>query len=129
MSKKFIIDGTKISSYEDFCREFSTNVLSGKHQWNGNLDAFNDILRGGFGDMEANEPLTIIWKGSSTLKGSLGYTETIKILEERLLKCHLTNVPRVKEELRLAKNSEGPTIFDWLHKVISNHKHIALILD
>ncbi|TCM96591.1 RNAse (barnase) inhibitor barstar [Paenibacillus sp. BK033] len=95
MSKKFIIDGTKISSYEDFCREFSAIVLSGKHQWNGNLDAFNDILRGGFGDIEDNEPLTIIWKGSSTLKESLGYTETIKILEERLLKCHPTNVPRV----------------------------------
>jgi hypothetical protein len=40
MKKVFIIDGVN----------FSDIVLEGKYAWNGNLDAFNDILFGGFGN-------------------------------------------------------------------------------
>ncbi|RTE07022.1 barstar family protein [Paenibacillus whitsoniae] len=129
MSKTFIIDGSKISNFEDFCREFSDAVLSGKHKWNGNLDAFNDILRGGFGDIEDDGTFSIFLKNSSKLKESLGYTETVKLLEERLLRCHPSNVPLVAEELRQAKNGIGPTIFDWLQEIISDHEHITIILD
>ncbi|KRE57464.1 barstar family protein [Paenibacillus sp. Soil750] len=129
MSKTFIIDGSKISNFEDFCSEFSDVVLSGKHRWHGNLDAFNDILSGGFGEIEGDEALTIFLKNSSTLKESLGYTETVKLLEERLLRCHSSNVPRVAEELQKAKNGVGPTIFDWLQEIITDHEHITFILD
>ena len=93
MSKTFIIDGSNISNFEDFFKEFSDTVLSGKHEWHGNLDAFNDISSGGFGDMEGDEAFTILLKNSSILKVSLGYTETVKLLEERLLRCHSSNVP------------------------------------
>jgi RNAse (barnase) inhibitor barstar len=42
-----MIDGAAFHDYEGFGREFSNHLDS--DQWSGNLDAFNDILRGGFG--------------------------------------------------------------------------------
>ena len=49
MSKRvYVINGAKFSSFEEFVNYFSEVVLE-DWQWNGNLDAFNDILRGGFG--------------------------------------------------------------------------------
>jgi RNAse (barnase) inhibitor barstar len=128
MSRTFIIEGNKISNYEDFCTEFSDVVLSGKYQWHGNLDAFNDILWGGFGDIGYYEPFTMVWKHSNSSNQSLGYSETVKLLEERLQRCHPINVPRVAEELRQAKNGVGPTIFDWLEEIISDHEHVTLTL-
>jgi hypothetical protein len=40
-----IIDGDRLDDLDDFAREFS--ALLEDHTWHGNLDAFNDILRGG----------------------------------------------------------------------------------
>lgn len=45
-----VIDGANISDLDGFAREFS-RLLCG-HTWRGNLDAFNDLLRGGFGTPE-----------------------------------------------------------------------------
>ncbi|GIN88060.1 hypothetical protein J6TS2_44460 [Heyndrickxia sporothermodurans] len=34
MKKVFIIDGNNFFDFKGFCKEFSNQVLSGKHQWN-----------------------------------------------------------------------------------------------
>jgi hypothetical protein len=44
----YTIDGKAFSTIEEFAKYFSATVLR-DHTWRGNLDAFNDILRGGFG--------------------------------------------------------------------------------
>ena len=45
-----VIEGTAFDDFEGFQREFSRLLTD--YAWNGNLDAFNDILRGGFGTPE-----------------------------------------------------------------------------
>ncbi|BCY11767.1 hypothetical protein L3i22_068550 [Actinoplanes sp. L3-i22] len=42
--------GANFSDFDGFAREFSTLLCH--YAWHGNLDAFNDILRGGFGTPE-----------------------------------------------------------------------------
>jgi RNAse (barnase) inhibitor barstar len=93
-----------------------------------NLDAFNDVLYGGFGAFEYEEPIDIIWKHSNKSKSDLGYPETIKWLERKLKQCHPSNIPAVKEELLRANNSEGKTIFDIIIEIMKEHKHIDLTL-
>jgi hypothetical protein len=44
------IDGGNFSDFDGFAREFSTLLCH--HTWQGNSDAFNDILREGFGTPE-----------------------------------------------------------------------------
>ncbi|MCC6741170.1 MAG: barstar family protein [Planctomycetia bacterium] len=44
----FILDGTRFSTLDGFYDEVSRVLVPGA-KWGRNLDAFNDILRGGFG--------------------------------------------------------------------------------
>jgi len=120
MSKKktYTLDGIEFSSLEEFANHFS-NVVLPKWRWNGNLDAFNDILRGGFGTPERG--FVIRWKNSAVSKRKLGYPETTRQLEERLETCHPTNRERVAKDLEAAKRHEGATVFDWLVEIIEVH--------
>lgn len=59
MKKRFTINGDNFSDFEGFTWEFSEKVLSNKHIWKGNLDAFTDILCGGFGGMKRTMKLKL----------------------------------------------------------------------
>ena len=57
---EIIIDANQFSDLAGFAKHFSEVALMGQHRWNGNLDAFNDILRGGFGTPEGG--FTLVWR-------------------------------------------------------------------
>ena len=60
--KKFIINGKKFSDMTGFYNEVQL-VLTKKFMGFGkNLDAFDDILYGGFGKFDENEEIVLIWK-------------------------------------------------------------------
>lgn len=47
------VDGGAFEDYAGYCREVSEKVFfSYEEGWHGNLDAFSDLLRGGFGTPE-----------------------------------------------------------------------------
>jgi RNAse (barnase) inhibitor barstar len=130
MKKKvFIFDGNNFVTLTDFYYEVE-KILTKDLDWKigGNLDAFNDILRGGFGAFEYEEPIDIIWGHSDKSKSDLGYSETIKWLERKLKQCHPSNIPSIKEELIKANNRQGQTLFDIIIEIIKDHKHINLTL-
>lgn len=60
MTREVIIDASQFSDLAGFAQHFSEVALRGQHRWNGNLDAFNDILRGGFGTPEGG--FTLVWR-------------------------------------------------------------------
>ena len=84
-----------------------------------NLDAFNDILRGGFGAPE--EGFVLVWRNYALSGQRLGYMETVRQLRRRLERCHSSNIPIFERELAAAEKSEGPTVFDWLIELIHRH--------
>ncbi len=55
MTAEYVFDGAKITSLEAFYDEVS-NVLVPGASWGRNLNAFNDILRGGFGTPGGRAP-------------------------------------------------------------------------
>jgi hypothetical protein len=69
MKRRYVLDGSAFSSYEEFAPYFSALVLE-DWQWNGNLDAFNDILRGGFGTPE--DGFVLVWRDHCRSIESLG---------------------------------------------------------
>ena len=108
------IDGRRFSTLEDFYAEVSRVLIPGA-DWGHNLDAFNDILRtpeGGF---------TVRWLRHAVSKERLGYPETIRQLELRLVRCHASHRPQVTQELESARAGQGPTAFDWLVEIIRDH--------
>jgi len=97
MSKKIIIiNGNNFSSLEGFYTEID-NVLTEGFDWKTghNLDAFNDLLRGGFGVHEYDEPIKLIWK----------------------------HIEKSKKELNTLQN--GQPLFQILVEIIKDHEHIV----
>jgi len=111
------IDGLKFGSLDEFFLHFGERALS--EPWGKNLDAFNDVLRGGFGTPEGG--FTLQWKNHAVSRERLGYEQTVRELERKLQRCHPANQSAVKCELENAKNSRGPTAFDWLVEIIRIH--------
>lgn len=114
----YSIDGSRFSTLEEFAEHFSEQVLR-DHRWRGNLDAFNDILRGGFGTPE--EGFTLVWHNSLLSRERLGYKETVRQLEARLATCHPSSREAVSARLEQARQGKGPTVFDWLVEIIEDH--------
>ena len=119
MSKTvYEIDGRDFSTLEDFY-EVVSRVLIPCAAWGYNLDAFNDILRGGFGTPEGG--FILRWKNSALSRDRLGFAETVRQLKRRLTSCHPSNRQSVADELKLAQQGVGSTVFDWLIEIIQVH--------
>ena len=85
--KTFIPDGNNFTDMEGFYNEID-KLLTKNLQWKTghNLNAFNDLLRGGFGVHEYNEPITIRLINFDKSKEALG-DEMVLILLEIMLNC------------------------------------------
>ena len=115
---KYEIDGTRFSTLEEFFDEVSRVVIPDV-LWGHNLDAFNDILRGGFGTPE--EGFVLVWKQSDVSRKNLSFQETVRQLQLRLARCHPSNREFVARDLDSAIRNEGSTVFDWLVEIIRLH--------
>jgi RNAse (barnase) inhibitor barstar len=69
---EIIIDATQFSDLAGLANYLSEVALKGQHRWNGNLDAFNDILRGGFGTPDGG--FTIVWRNHQKSRQELAQT-------------------------------------------------------
>jgi len=114
----FEIDGADFDSLEGFYDVISETLIPNAN-WGRNLDAFNDILRGGFGTPD--EGFVLRWKNSSISQQRLGYAETVRQLQLRLNRCHPSNRQHVREQLTYAETQRGGTVFDWLVDIIQVH--------
>jgi RNAse (barnase) inhibitor barstar len=118
MATEYVIDGSRITSLETFYDEIGRVLIPG-YQWGRNLDAFDDVLSGGFGTPD--EGFTLKWSHSTASKEKLGYPETVRQLEIRLQRCHPSNQEDVRRKLSDAHAGVGATVFDWLVEIIRNH--------
>jgi RNAse (barnase) inhibitor barstar len=83
--KTFILDGNNFSNLEEFYSEVEKVLTKDFKGFGRNLDAFNDVLCGGFGSFEYEEPITIIWLNTNKSKKELGATfnTLIEIIKEQ----------------------------------------------
>src|SRR5947208_173006 len=94
IKKNYILDGSRFTTLIECAAEF-TQVLGLTLPWNGNLDAFNDFLHGGFGTPDNGFILT--WRHSEVSRQRLDYGETLHWLQERVHDCHPSNVAHFQE--------------------------------
>lgn len=79
--RTYEIDGTMFDTVDGFYEEVSRIVIPGA-SWGRGFDAFNDILRGGFGTPE--EGFVLRWRHHEVSRKRLGYEETVRQLEQRI---------------------------------------------
>jgi RNAse (barnase) inhibitor barstar len=112
------IDGTQFSTLEEFYAEISRVLIPGS-EWGRNLDAFNDILRGGFGTPEGG--FVLRWLNSELSRQRLGYPETARQLRMALQRYNTGNRVLIEHKLERAMRGEGPTVFDQLIEILLIH--------
>jgi RNAse (barnase) inhibitor barstar len=121
----FEIDGSRFDTLEGFYDEVSAELVSAP--WGRNLDAFNDILRGGFGTPDGGFALR--WTSSERSRVVLGFEATVRFLEDKLQRCHPTNVPSVAADLEAARRGEGQTLFEIVVEIIRSHDEDGVELE
>ncbi len=117
--KNIVIDGEKFSELEGFYTEID-RLLTKDLDWKTghSLDAFNDLLRGGFGVHEYGEELHIKWIHFAKSRQDLGYSATIAYYQNVLKKCHPTNRGHVEKLLQDARDGKGKTVLDMIIDII-----------
>ena len=125
--KTIIINGANFSSLDSFYDEVEKNFTQGLDWKIGrNLDAFNDVLRGGFGVYDSEDQIKLIWVNTIKSKLDLWFGETVKYLEKKLKTCHPANRESVKVDLELARQQRGATLFEIIVEMIKEHDNIEL---
>lgn len=119
---EYVIDGERFATLEEFfdevARVITPDVPDG--ECGRGLDAFNDILRGGFGTPEVGG-FVIRWKNSALSRERLGYAETARQLEVQLARCHPGHKANCAKQLGDARRGSGPTVFQWICEIIAIH--------
>ncbi|MFD3930175.1 barstar family protein [Streptomyces sp. NPDC058614] len=116
MTVIYVLDGTRITTLEDFWRVAGESIGCGGY-FGRNLDAFADCLRGGFGTPDDGD-FAIEWRDHETSRRNLGHAEAARQLELWLPRCHPTNKAGMSTRLAQARAGDGPTAFDWLVDII-----------
>lgn len=92
------------------------------------LDAFSDLLYGGFGALSGNEPVTLVWLHAEHSRAALGLDATRRYYQDKLAQPECFNSAHFQRQLDALENGSGQTYFDILLEIIAEHSNIALLL-
>ncbi|MBS0030374.1 barstar family protein [Chitinophaga sp. 22321] len=127
MEKQIVIDGNRINDIASFYQEINRVFMSGENWKIGDsLDAFNDLLYGGFGVISSNEPVKLVWKNIERSRQVLGYDVTKHYYEQKLSPESPFNKAHFREKLEALNKGTGQTYFDILMEIIADHPNIHL---
>jgi len=112
------VDGANFSTLEGFFNEFERQALKGK-VWGHNLDAFNDVLRGGMGTPQGG--FVWFWRHHALSRHRLGYAETTRQLRRMLATGDPHNEMDTRRDIAAADAHRGSTVYDWLLDIIRAH--------
>ena len=116
---EIIIDGAKFSTMDEFYEEME-RLLTRDLSWRTgrNMDAFHDLLRGGFGVHAYGEGVDFLWLHADKSRRDFGYDATARYWEAILKRCHPVNRPKIQEKVKAAQDHTGPTLFDIISEQI-----------
>lgn len=90
------------------------------------LDALNDLLYGGFGEIEGKENI-IIWKNFEENRKMLGFETTLQFYESKLKSPQIFNTNFIQQKIDDLKKGNGQTYFEIILEIIGAHSNIKLI--
>ena len=126
--KKIIIEGKNINNIETFYEEVN-RVFMLHENWKiaQSLDAFNDMLYGSFGEIKGKEKIQLIWKDIEKNQKSLGFQTTLEFYQTKLKSPEIFNRKFVLSKIDELHNGVGPTFFQIVLEILSDHDNIILI--
>ena len=116
MPDVFTFDGARFDDLDGFWDEVERVLIPGR-AWGRNLDAFSDVLSGGFG-LPAG--FQVRWVNAARSRQRLGFDATVKWLEARLPEVYPSNRAEFSRRLEHARNQRGETLFEALVDILEH---------
>jgi RNAse (barnase) inhibitor barstar len=127
MSRTLILDGTRIhdiaSFYDEINRLFMADV---DWQLGHSLDALDDMLYGGFGALDGDAPVTLVWTAFAQSRDALGIDATRAWMQDKLDAPGRYDKARIRRDLDALEAGSGPTFFDLVLEIVAAHPNITL---
>jgi RNAse (barnase) inhibitor barstar len=122
------IQGGDITDIASFYKEVN-RVFMQDESWKigQSLDAFHDLLYGGFGLMHGHAAIRIMWKDIEKSKQALGFEPTKHYYLKKLEQDSPFNKNYFSKKLKELEEGNGPTYFDIIIEILSEHEKIILI--
>ncbi len=121
--------GQHIRDIPSFYAEINRVFMAGETWTLGeSLDAFNDLLYGGYGAIVGREAATIVWHGFDGSKTALGYETTRAFLRNKLERPDLYNMRLIRDQLDALEQGRGETYIDIVMAIIADHANITVEL-
>ncbi|WP_312323550.1 ribonuclease inhibitor [Soonwooa sp.] len=128
MKKEILIDGSKIVDKTSLYTELNNKLMPNENWKLGeSLDAFNDLLYGGFGEINGNEPIRLIWKDFLRMKELFGHDFTLNFYHEKLKYPNSYNKNLIKNSIKELNAGTGKTYFEIILEIIADHPNIELV--
>lgn len=127
MTKTITIDGRKIYDIPSFYDEIN-RVFMPDEDWKlaPSLDALNDLFYGGYGTINGNEEIDLIWINFEQNRKGLGLELTKTYYQDKLKSPSVYNTDFVREKLSELNDGIGQTYFEIILEIIDEHKNIRL---
>lgn len=127
MTKTLIIDGNAIHDIPSFYDEIN-RVFMADEDWKlgASLDALADMFRGGYGAIEGEEPIKLIWLAMEQARVQLGLEATRAFYQDKLARPEIFNNKAISSRLTALEAGSGPTYFDIVLEIVAEHPNIEL---
>lgn len=124
---RLVIEGANFHDIPGFYTEIN-RVFMADESWQlgPSLDAFNDLLHGGFGAMRGGGPVTLIWRDFDKSRADLGLAATRDYLTAKIARPDLFNAARFQADLDALNAGTGQSYFQILLEIIAGHPRITL---
>lgn len=130
MAKQFRIEGSRVHDIPTLYAEIG-RVLMPDEDWTlgESLDALDDLLYGGFGVLDGDAPVTVVWADHERSRAALGMETTRRYYEGKLARPDVYNETTARSALSALDAGTGPLYVELVLQVFASHPNIELILD
>ena len=125
--KILTINGDNIHDIPSFYDEINRVFMAGENWKLGpSLDALNDMLYGGYGAIQGDEPVVLVWQNIEKSRAALGIETTTAFYQEKLKQPEVFDVHRIRKQLDALHQGTGPTYFEIVMEIFAEHPNIVL---
>jgi RNAse (barnase) inhibitor barstar len=127
MVKQIEVEGNAIQDIASFYEEINRVFMVGENWLIGqSLDAFNDLLVGGYGALQGADSVDLVWHHMDYSRKALGYQTTREYYLEKLRPGSPYNKKLFGEKLAALESGRGETYFDTVLAVLAEHPNIKV---
>ncbi len=128
MTKTLTLVGADIHDIPSLYDEINRVFMAGEDWRLGpSLDALDDLLYGGFGAIDGEEPVILVWEDFERMPGVLGLETTRRFLEQKLDRPEVFNTALIRRQLDALDRGEGQTYLEIVVEILSSHANITLV--